>query len=116
MTVRLRPLLALSLALLIALTGQSMAVMRGMPGPAGVMELCSHSGPTRILVDETGKPVGPPHICPDCTLSLLALHEGAPLDLIPVEGAISQVRASEPLYHLSHVAVEAQARGPPALT
>ena len=60
----------LLLALLLGLTGQSMAVARGAPPPVGVMVLCTGAGPLRVLVDETGAPVGPMHICPDCALSL----------------------------------------------
>lgn len=71
MTHRFRPFAALALALLLVLTAQSMAIARGTPGAAGAVVLCTGTGPVTILTDADGQPVGPAHICPDCTLSLL---------------------------------------------
>jgi len=71
MTSLLRTYLAISLALMLALTGQSMAVARGSTGPAGQMMLCTGTGPVAVYVDETGAPVGPPAFCPDCALTHL---------------------------------------------
>ncbi|MDU9004014.1 hypothetical protein [Sedimentitalea todarodis] len=60
-----------ALVLMLALTGQAMAIARGAPGPAGQVELCTGGGPVMVYLDETGAPVGPPHICPDFALSLI---------------------------------------------
>ena len=66
----LRPILALCLCALLALTSQTMAVARGAPTPAGTMLLCTGTGPVTVLVDADGKPTGAVHICPDCALGL----------------------------------------------
>jgi hypothetical protein len=66
------PLQAVLLALLLVLTTQSMARMRMMPGIGGEMVLCTGTGPITVLTDENGKPVGPPHICPDCAMTFMA--------------------------------------------
>lgn len=71
MRLRSQPFAALALALLLVLTAQTMAVARGMPGAAGSIVLCTGTGPVTILTDAEGQPIGPAHICPDCTLSLI---------------------------------------------
>lgn len=68
----LRIYLALSLALMLVLTGQGMAIARGASDPAGQMVLCTGTGPLSVYVDENGNPTGPPVFCPDCALLLLA--------------------------------------------
>jgi len=67
----MKPLLRIYLALMLALTGQSMAVARGYSGPAGQVVLCTGTGPVAVYVDENGVPTGPPAFCPDCALNLL---------------------------------------------
>ncbi|SEQ12101.1 hypothetical protein [Thalassovita taeanensis] len=111
----MRPFLALTLALMLALTGQAMAVARGMPPAAGGMVLCTGTGPVSVLVDADGQPVGPPHICPDCALSLfVALAQDPPFVLRPVGGVVvlhvEAVGNAEGL-----LAIPATARGPPVL-
>lgn len=64
--------IALALAFVLVLTGQSMALARTMPGPAGSVVLCTGTGPVTVMVDESGTPMGPVHICPDCTIALFA--------------------------------------------
>ncbi|MDT8326300.1 MAG: hypothetical protein RQ750_02790 [Roseovarius sp.] len=66
----LRPILALCLCALLALTSQTMAVARGAPAPIGTMVLCTGTGPVTVLVDSEGRPTGAVHICPDCALGL----------------------------------------------
>lgn len=72
----MRPLLRRYLSLLLILnllvTSEAMAVARGAPGPSGLIELCTSSGPVIVAVDDTGAPAGPPHFCPDYVLTLLA--------------------------------------------
>ena len=78
------------LALLLVLTAQAMAVARGMPGVAGAMVLCTGSGPVAVLTDAEGQPVGPAHICPDCTLSLIvALAQAGPVTAHPMGRAVA---------------------------
>ncbi|MEO9778098.1 MAG: hypothetical protein ABJH07_04580 [Sedimentitalea sp.] len=63
--------IGIALVLLVALTGQAMAIARGAPGPAGLVELCTGGGPVMVYVDEDGEPVGAPHLCPEYALSLI---------------------------------------------
>src|SRR6056297_1935912 len=67
-----RAYLAFALAFVLTFTGQSMALARTAPDPAGQMVLCTGSGPVTVLLDAEGQPTGAVHVCPDCTLSLLA--------------------------------------------
>jgi len=72
MSVIRSPILAILAALLVALTGQSLAVARGASDVAGQIEICSGSGPVMIYVDADGQPVAAPRYCPEAALSLLA--------------------------------------------
>ncbi|MRU16279.1 hypothetical protein FDP25_12625 [Roseovarius sp. A21] len=66
----MRTYLGFALALLLALTSQTMAVARGAPAPVGQAVLCTGTGPVTVLVDADGQPTGQVHICPDCALGL----------------------------------------------
>jgi hypothetical protein len=67
-----RTYIAAMLSLVLLLTGQSMALARTAAGPAGSIVLCTGTGPITVVVDDTGTPMGPVHICPDCTTALCA--------------------------------------------
>jgi len=71
MTMVIRQYTAITLAIMLALTGQAMAVARGASSTTEQMVICSGNGPVTLSVDENGQPTGPAHICPDCALSLL---------------------------------------------
>jgi hypothetical protein len=108
-----RTYLALSLALMLALTGQSMAVARGATDAAGQMVLCTGTGPVTIFVDENGEPTSAPHICPDCALHLLAavvIDQAGPVR-IDTQGQLHFVRHD--LQNRHHIAPSGTARGPP---
>lgn len=59
------------MALVFALTGQSMAQVRGANEAAEQVVLCIGADAVRVYVDDTGAPTQAPHFCPDCTLTLL---------------------------------------------
>ncbi len=62
----------LVLALMVALTSQSMALARGqMYDASGAMVICTGTGPVSVLVDREGQPVERAPICPDCAFSFL---------------------------------------------
>ncbi|MTJ04803.1 MAG: hypothetical protein FH759_08955 [Sediminimonas qiaohouensis] len=112
----IHPLQAIALALLLVLTGQSMALMRTAPDPAGQMVLCTGTGPITVLTDENGQPVGAPHICPDCAMSLFAAVPAAP-EMPPRPAMRSEaavVRA--PVSTRQAAYVVPSARDPPALS
>ncbi len=68
---RFRAHIVILLVAVLVLTGHSMSVARGMPVAAGLMELCTGTGPEMTPVDAQGNPTGPAHICPEFSLSLL---------------------------------------------
>ena len=113
MKLNTRAYLAILLAALLALTGQSMAVARGASSPMGEIVLCTGTGPVMVLVDSEGNPTGPAHYCPDGAMSLMLaitpavampvlLGFGRYLELVPVVAHLGGLE-------LPH----AQARGPP---
>lgn len=79
---RLRPVVALFLALTLVLTSGAMALARGQVAVAGTVVICTGQGVATVPVDSRGRPVGPAYICPDCALSLIATQAMPPLDLI----------------------------------
>lgn len=110
---RVRIYLALALSLMLVVTGQGMAVARGMRGPAGQMVICTGSGPVMVSVDEKGQPTGPAHICPDGALSLIQAAFDAPEQVTALDRAARLVFRFRGA-HLADVARAAQqARAPP---
>jgi hypothetical protein len=109
----MRPYLGFFLALLLALTGQSMVVARGMPDAAGNIVLCTGSGPMVVSVDENGQPVGAPHICPDFAASLFAFTPEQPMVLQRPLGRVEALRLASGIGAMSQQRPTAMARGPP---
>jgi hypothetical protein len=108
-----RAYLGILLALMLAFTGQSMAVARGTPSASGQIVLCTGTGPISVLVDENGQPVGKPHICPDCALSFFdVLADTAPHILRP-EGRVVTLRLEQGRFAQPGQSIPAVARGPP---
>lgn len=74
--------LSLSLALLLAVTSQQMAMARGlMNDSSGQVVLCTGQGSITVTFNALGEPIEDTgtlaHICPDCVISVMALP-GAP--------------------------------------
>jgi hypothetical protein len=109
----IRPYLGLLLALMLALTGQSMAVARGSARVAGEVVLCTGQGAVAVQVDENGQPTGPAHICPDCALSLFAMDAGVPQMPVRIEGKGRALRPVARALPVSRDGVASRARGPP---
>lgn len=110
-----RTYIALLLALVLGLTGQSMAVMRTMAGPSGEVVLCTGSGPIRVLVDAGGAPMAAPHICPDCAMSVFDGVVELPDFAVRPVGAVARVGVVREGVERSIHQLMAQARGPPDL-
>lgn len=112
MTTMNRLLSALLVALLV-LTSASLAVARTAPDASGKMVLCTGSGPVVIHVDENGDPVGAPHYCPDCAMTLLVALD-APLPAAVQALSVRNVTFDTPAVAIcAQPARRAQARGPP---
>lgn len=104
------------MALVLVLTGQSMAIARGTPGPSGQIELCTGTGPVMVSVDENGQPVGPPHICPDAATALFAAHwDGDTRTARPVARALV-LRPAGLAPVIAAQSPAPQARGPPVMS
>lgn len=74
----LRRLTALGLVLAIALAAVAVGRVRGETRAAGVLVICTGDGAVSVAVDGKGRPVGPPHLCPDCIRPLAAGLPAAP--------------------------------------
>lgn len=72
-----RSLISLCLALMLALTSQSMAVARGASAATGQMVLCTGAGPVAVYTDAAGQPTSAPHICPDSALNVIVMGPAA---------------------------------------
>ena len=108
----LRPIVALVLAL--TLTGQSMAMARGATDAAGQMVICTGAGVVVVHVDAEGNPTGPPHICPDCALTVIAALEAPDSLDIPASGAWERARVTAHDLPMPGEAAQIPlARGPP---
>lgn len=109
----IRIYLALMLSTLLVLTGQGLALSRGISAPVGQMVICTGTGPVTIYMDEDGQPTRPPHYCPDYALMLL----GAVIDAEPeLSTPAPAMRAGSPAaaVALAQPAIgAAQARAPP---
>lgn len=66
----LSQILALTLAAILALTSQGLALARGQGMAAGYVVICMGNGLAAMPVDAGGRPLGPAHICPDGVLGV----------------------------------------------
>lgn len=79
--------LSLVLAMLVAFTGQQIAVARGAAALSEGMVLCLGGTTVMVPLDADGQPTGAGHVCPDAALSI-ALLPAAPLPAAPIRTAI----------------------------
>lgn len=104
---------ALGLCLFLTLSSVGLAVARGAPQPAGQMVLCTGTGVEVVLVDGQGRPMTPPHVCPDCLLGFCATALREPLPA----ATDAYVTARHPVAQARHITPPAQpslkARAPP---
>ncbi|HEY9039970.1 MAG TPA: hypothetical protein VIN05_13620 [Roseovarius sp.] len=104
---------AAALALTLTLTGQAMAQLRVASGPAGMIEICTGSGPVRMLADKDGAPLSPPHVCPDCVMVVLSDHF-PPASVAPYLPRVSRLVVHQITSHATSLAgVRPSARSPP---
>lgn len=116
MYVILRSLCALSFALILALTGQTMAAAQHNAAAVGDMEICTGYGIVSVQMDAGGNPTGPLIVCADFASALstetpLASRIDAPQ---PVWITLDYGLGRSGTYGRS--APTASARGPPAYT
>lgn len=109
----LNQLAGLLIVLLLVLTGQSLALVRGQAAPMGQAVICTGTGPVIVYLDENGQPTGPPRYCPD-----FAMHGfdmvAADVPVAPDFQRLSRVPVSSVSAILvGQAAPAAVARGPP---
>lgn len=91
-----------------------MAQLRVAPGPAGMIEICTGSGPVRVVTGKDGAPLGPVHICPDCVLAALSV-DLPQASLPPHCPRVSRLPVQRITAHAASLAgVRPSARSPPA--
>ena len=109
----MRPVLAIALAFLAAVTSLAAGVARGQADPVGQIVLCTGHGPVMVHVDETGAPTGAPVLCPDGVLALFDHSVAGPAAAKPALRLLQTlVWAPEPLASRA-VPVPGKARSPP---
>ncbi len=114
--IRLRQPIAILLVAVLVLTGHSMAIARGMPMSAGEIELCTGAyGPVMMPVDAEGNPTGPPHICPEFSLSLLNAVAVPDVVLRAVQGRGEKIVLPQECSLRVIRPVSTVARGPPGM-
>lgn len=91
------------LALMLALTSQSMAVARGASAATGQMVLCTGTGPVAVYMDADGQPTSAPHICPDSALNVVvaepASHVVAPARIVQFHLSTAVIARRAPASH-----------------
>ena len=111
----IRTVLALVLSLLLAHTGQQIAVMKGQPIAVGEVVLCSGGQVMSVPVDKDGNPTGPAHFCPDCMAAAFAA-------VLPGQAEVARDihtsrvgYATDTAVPVALVHIRASARGPPSV-
>lgn len=112
--IALTRLLGLSLALLIAVTSQQMAMARGMTkDAAGQVILCTGQGPTVVTLNAQGNPIGPVHICPDCALTFADCLADISVGTAPLVHIQTLPQTPVRTLQIAPIPTTAYARGPP---
>ncbi|MFK7940687.1 MAG: hypothetical protein AB8B82_15000 [Roseovarius sp.] len=109
----LRILSGLVLSLALVLTGQSMAMARGMAPAADEIVICTGHGPVILTVDADGNPTAPAQLCHDCAMNLVQglLTNDLVLSRMTTWQKVSPAHVTYPAVRLTLRAP--QARGPP---
>lgn len=107
--------ITICLAVVLALTGQSMAAARGAADATGKMVLCVGTQSVVVYMDEQGQPTQAPHFCPDCTLSLM---DATPMDMAVSPSSLVLSAYITMVYVAAHSNVDAHSylsRAPPSV-
>lgn len=111
---KMKPILAVFLALMLGVTSITLAAARGRAPAVAEIVICSGFALQTIPVDATGKPTGKAHICPDAVTAFALIALPAPelpprktvvLAALRVPGAPAGAEVARP---------RATARDPPA--
>ena len=106
--------LTFTLALLIAVTSQQMAMARGtMKDAAGQVVLCTGHGIKTVTIDHNGDPIDVVHICPDCTLTLAESIAAPTAATLPVTHMHALWQTPVTDLQIALIPTFANPRGPP---
>ena len=109
-------ILTLTLALLVAVTSQQMAVARSLMMDAqGQVVLCTGQGVMTVTLDRSGEPMDPVQICPDCALTLMVALAAPDLPEPQLIHMQTLTQSAVPALQTPVIPKLSQARGPPAL-
>lgn len=110
----LRPICAITLALMLSFASVVLASARGNAPAVGEIVICSGFGTHAIAVDADGNPTGPAHICPDGVSAFVSVD--APVPDQPLHSMANGERLTLPTLAALVQAdrLRASARGPPA--
>ncbi len=115
MSVLLRSLSGLFLAMILTATSLTMAVARGQTLPVDQIVICHGMGVATVLVDAEGNPTGPAHLCPESALSLFAAVTDLPPPPMP-HGVWYRTQTEWTTVQITgRDAPAATARGPPLM-
>jgi hypothetical protein len=81
---------------------------------AGEMVICAGGAAVTVAVDSGGNPVGAPHWCPDCVISLLAALPAGPGLAPPSPPAAARAAGPVAGWRAAAATPVPPARGPPA--
>lgn len=111
----LRSLTHLLLILSVLVTAQIIGMARGQARVADQMVICSGGAVLTVQVDADGNPVGAPHFCPDCAMTLLTgLATTQPELQRPISLRSLAWSREASVAAAPQSAVEQTARGPPS--
>ncbi len=112
---RIRPIIALALSLCLIVASLALAYARGQADPAYEAVICSGFGTHVIYLDESGKPVTGPTLCPDGIASFAVDLAEAPRPEGLTEIGRVLPRVEPILFDPDEYRGAPQARGPPSL-
>lgn len=112
---RFRLILSLLLSLGLALTGGTMAVMRGQMAQTTTLVICTGHGVAMVTLDVDGNPVEALHPCADCTLTLAVQTHDLPSPTSRPLRWSALPRPVELALPVSAPWVAVLARGPPSV-
>ena len=113
MRIVLRHTVTLCLLMMVAVTSVQLAAARGQAPAAGMIEICTGTGPVHILVDEDGNPTGGVMICPDYALAFYGGFDAKTPHSLRVDVWHSLWRSDTEALAADKAAPLSQPRGPP---
>lgn len=110
-----RPLLSLSVVVMLVLTGQAMAFARAQAPATGQMVICGGHGSYVVYTDAEGRPTSPPQLCSDCLTLMAGLVPDVTVGVAHPMTAAHLVFAGHAQTVAGDIAPDYAARAPPVM-